>query len=89
MRGIKVYIDENIEEEFRKTAMKVFGYGKGSLSKAAEHAFKKWIQAYSGKIEDLKIPTDPIKEIQGQLDGITYTSVELQHKAREFRTANE
>lgn len=85
MKGIKVYIDENIEKEFRKTAMKVFGYGKGSLSKAAENAFRNWVQAYSSKMENLRIPDDPIKEITGQLEGITFTSLELQHMAKEFR----
>lgn len=89
MKGIKVYIDEHIEEEFRKTAMKVFGYGKGSLSKAAESAFKKWIQIYSSKVENLIIPDDPIKEIAGQLEGIPHTSVALQHKVKEFRIKKE
>jgi hypothetical protein len=89
MKGIKVYIDPKIEEEFRKTAMKVFGYGKGSLSKAAEQAFKKWIQEYSINLETIHIPEDPINEIRGQLDGITLTSVELQHRAKEYRIGNQ
>ena len=88
MKGIKVYIDPKIEEEFRKTAMKIFGYGKGSLSKAAEQAFKKWIQEYSSNLETISIPEDPINEIRGQLEEITLTSVELQHKAREYRVGN-
>jgi hypothetical protein len=88
MKGIKVYIDPKIEEEFRKTAMKIFGYGKGSLSKAAEQAFKKWIQEYSSNLETISIPEDPINEIRGQLEGITLTSVELQHKAKEYRVGN-
>jgi hypothetical protein len=89
MKGIKVYIDPKIEEEFRKTAMKIFGYGKGSLSKAAEQAFKKWIQEYSNNLETINIPEDPINEIRGQLEGITLTSVELQHKAKEYRVGNK
>ena len=89
MKGIKVYIDPKSEEEFRKTAMKVFGYGKGSLSKAAEVAFKKWIQEYSSNLENLRIPEDPINEIRGQLEGITLTSVELQHKAKEYRIGKQ
>jgi len=89
MKGIKVYIDPKIEEEFRKTAMKIFGYGKGSLSKAAEQAFKKWIQEYSNNLETINIPEDPINEIRGQLEGITLTSVELQHRAKEFRVGNQ
>ena len=68
MKGIKVYIDPKIEQDFRKTAMKIFGYGKGSLSKAAEEAFKKWIQEYSSDLENLRIPEDPIGEIRKQLE---------------------
>ncbi|MHA1966978.1 MAG: hypothetical protein ACW964_04165 [Candidatus Hodarchaeales archaeon] len=89
MKGIKVYIDPKVEEEFRKTAMKIFGYGKGSLSKAAEQAFKKWIQEYSSNLETINIPEDPIYEIRGQLEGITLTSVELQHRAKEYRVGNQ
>ena len=88
MKGIKVYIDPKIEEEFRKNAMKIFGYGKGSLSKAAEQAFKNWIQENSSNLEKISIPKDPINEIRGQLEGITLTSVKLQHKAREYRVGN-
>ncbi|MFX0086139.1 MAG: hypothetical protein ACFFAU_10705 [Candidatus Hodarchaeota archaeon] len=84
-----MYIDPKIEEEFRKTAMKIFGYGKGSLSKAAEQAFKKWVQEYSNDLEAINIPEDPISEIRGQLEGITLTSVELQHKAKEYRVVNK
>ena len=89
MKGIKVYIDPKVEKEFRKNAMKVFGYGKGSLSKAAEQAFKKWIQEYSINLEAISIPDDPIHEIRGQLEGITLTSVELQHKAKEYRVGSQ
>ncbi|MHA2239743.1 MAG: hypothetical protein ACXACP_12885 [Candidatus Hodarchaeales archaeon] len=89
MKGIKVYIDPKVEEEFRKTAMKIFGYGKGSLSKAAEQAFKKWIQEYSSNLETINTPEDPIYEIRGQLEGITLTSVELQHRVKEYRIGNQ
>ena len=85
MKGIKVYISEDIEEEFRKTAMKVFGYGKGSLSKAAEKAFENWILRYSNMIEDLEIPDDPVKAITGQLKGVEISAIELQHKVGRIR----
>jgi len=32
------------EDEFRRLAMKKFGYGKGSLSKALEEALYYWIK---------------------------------------------
>jgi len=40
MVGIKVYVSSDVEEKFRRLAMMVYGYGKGSLSKAAEDAFE-------------------------------------------------
>jgi hypothetical protein len=39
---IKVELDKNLEQSFRQTAMKRFGYSKGSIKKAAEAAIKKW-----------------------------------------------
>ncbi|MHA1972285.1 MAG: hypothetical protein ACTSW1_04795 [Candidatus Hodarchaeales archaeon] len=89
MKGIKVYIDESVEKEFRKTAMKIFGYGKGSLSKAAEIAFKNWVDAHSTNLENLEIPEDPVKAISGQLEGVTLSSVDLQHKVKELRANQE
>ena len=42
IRGV---VEKEIEERFRRLAMKRFGYGKGSLSKALEDALRQWIQA--------------------------------------------
>ena len=42
IRGV---VEKEIEEQFRRLAMKRFGYGKGSLSKALEDALRQWIQA--------------------------------------------
>ena len=85
MSAIKVYIDDKIAKQFRRTAMQVFGYGKGSLSKAAEEAFKKWVQEYAAQIQDLDIPGNPIEAISKQLKNIKLSSVDLQHKAKELR----
>ena len=40
IRGI---VANEIEEKFRRTAMRKYGYGKGSLSKAIATALKQWI----------------------------------------------
>jgi hypothetical protein len=40
---IRGSISLEIENRFRKLAMKKFGYGKGSLSKALEEALSIWI----------------------------------------------
>ena len=50
---------------------------------------EKWIQEYSTNLEAINIPKDPINEIRGQLEGITLTSVELQHRAKEYRVGNQ
>ena len=85
MSAIKVLVDEEVAEEFRRTAMKVFGYRKGSLSKAAQEAFQKWVQGYAAMVRDVQIPEEPIEAIAGQLEGVRLPSVELQHEARKIR----
>jgi hypothetical protein len=42
MAELKIYLSESLNERFRRMAMSVHGYGRGSLSKAAEEAFTKW-----------------------------------------------
>jgi len=42
MAELKIYLSESLNEKFRRMAMSVHGYGRGSLSKAAEEAFSKW-----------------------------------------------
>ena len=43
MAETKIYIDDAIDMKLRELAMKRFGYGKGSISKAAEEAIEQWI----------------------------------------------
>ena len=42
MVELKVYLSDALNERFRRLAMTVYGYGRGSLSKAAEEAFANW-----------------------------------------------
>ena len=48
MVELKVYLSEGLNEKFRRIAMAVFGYGRGSLSKAAEEAFAMWCAQHNG-----------------------------------------
>jgi len=41
----KIYINDKLAERWRELAMKRFGYGRGSISKAAEE-----VQACNGRI---------------------------------------
>ena len=42
MSQIKIYSTGRIDQSFRATAMKRFGYGRGAISKAAEEALIRW-----------------------------------------------
>ena len=42
MAELKVYLSEELDKRFRMLAMSVYGYGRGSLSKAAVDALTKW-----------------------------------------------
>jgi hypothetical protein len=44
MVEIRGVISKEAEDEFRRLAMKKFGYGKGSLSKALDEAVHAWIK---------------------------------------------
>ncbi len=46
MGEIRGVVPKDAEEKFRRLAMKKFGYGKGSLSKALEEAMNAWIMAH-------------------------------------------
>lgn len=48
MVELKIYLSESLNEKFRRIAMTVFGYGRGSLSKAAEEAFAMWCAQHNG-----------------------------------------
>ncbi len=47
MKSIRIYMPETLLDEFRAVSMSRFGYGKGSLSKAAEAAIYKWLSEES------------------------------------------
>ncbi|HUB92841.1 MAG TPA: nucleotidyltransferase domain-containing protein [Candidatus Saccharimonadales bacterium] len=43
MAESKIYISDRIDAQFREAAMKRFGYGRGSISLAAEEAIVQWL----------------------------------------------
>ena len=48
MVELKVYLSDGLNEKFRRLAMAVYGYGRGSLSKAAEEALSNWCTERDG-----------------------------------------
>ncbi|RLE52555.1 MAG: hypothetical protein DRJ26_04595 [Candidatus Methanomethylicota archaeon] len=85
MRGLKVYIDEELEKRFRRAAMEVYGFGRGSLSKAAEDAIRRWVLEHESFMKEVVIPEDPVKAVRGMLKHVRKSGVELQHEARQIR----
>lgn len=50
----KIYIADKLGEAFKERAMKRFGYGRGSISRAAEEAIARWLmetEKISGKLD--------------------------------------
>jgi hypothetical protein len=73
---LRVQINKKLEQKFRETAMKRFGYAKGALSKAAEEAILNWIST----IENENFEGNPVKAIEGLLKDVDMDSVTLQHE---------
>ncbi|OLE85808.1 MAG: hypothetical protein AUF79_16120 [Crenarchaeota archaeon 13_1_20CM_2_51_8] len=46
---LKIYLSDSLNEKFRQIAMSVHGYGRGSLSKAAEEALTKWCSEHESR----------------------------------------
>jgi hypothetical protein len=54
MAELKVYLSEELDKRFRKLAMDVYGYGRGSMSEAAVDALTQWCDGHeSGKLDQL------------------------------------
>ena len=73
---LRINLEEAKEKKFRSKAMRRFGFGKGSISKALEEAIDLWLVQHNDQFKRIEAPTDAIT---GLLDGLTESSVELQH----------
>jgi hypothetical protein len=64
MAELKIYLSESLNEKFRRVAMSIYGYGRGSISKAAEAAFTKWCMEHEPPIP---VKTaDSLENVTGQ-----------------------
>ena len=77
---LKFELEKELEHKFRETAMRKYGYQKGSLQKATKEALSRWIVQQSTKIPKVD---DPFKLVEGMLSHLKgkKTSVQLQHEA--------
>jgi hypothetical protein len=67
---IKVEVDEALAKRFRKRAMELYGYKKGSVKRALEDTMKKF--STPERVD--------WHSIRGALKGTRTSSVQLQHK---------
>lgn len=81
MGVIKINVEDEVEKQFRETAMRKFGYSKGSLSTAAKDAFIYWVDKEKDILDiRSRVKRDPIESMRGILKHVKKTSVELQHE---------
>ena len=85
MGELKIYLSEDLKKEFKKRSMETFGYGRGSISKAAEEAIQRWTSERETLMREFPPPKDPVKMLRGMLKHVEESSVELQHEARKIR----
>lgn len=82
-----MYLPEELEKRFRKLSMSTYGYGRGSLSKAAEDALRRWCSEMEETAAVLEEIGDPVDAIKGLLKGVKKSGVQLQHEARRLRAS--
>ncbi len=89
MAELKIYLSDSLNEKFRRIAMSIYGYGRGSLSKAAEEAFTRWCSEH----EHSHIPEKAAKHsetTQGHLSSETESHINpderenLGHEVKSF-----
>ncbi len=78
---LKVELELEAENKFRETAMRRFGYSKGSLKHALQEALSYWVSEHSDAVpksnEPFTLVEGALKHLRGKKD-----SVQLQHEAR-------
>ena len=64
MAEVKIYVSEELDKRFRKAAMDAFGYGKGSISRAAQEALLEWCRKRETIDQAPKTPQARTRELK-------------------------
>jgi hypothetical protein len=87
MKDLKIHVPEELERRFKKISMETFGYGRGSISKAATEAITRWTAEHEEIPQQFGPPEDPVGAIRGMLKHVKKkTSVQLPRKASKIRS---
>ena len=79
MKTLRVQLPEKQAQKVREEAMRRYGYGKGSISKALSDALDAWLQhAKPGKAKR------SFKELLGRASRVKGSSVAVQHRAKNY-----
>ena len=85
MDELKIYLPEDLKREFKKRSMEAFGYGRGSISRAAEEAIQRWTSERETLVQEIPPSEDSVRVLRGMLRDVEESSVELQHEAGKIR----
>jgi len=81
-----VYVPDELDKEFKKRSMGAYGYGRGSISKAAAEAMQRWVSERDVLVHGFKVPEDPVRALKGMLKHVRRSSVELHHDVKKIRS---
>ena len=82
---LKLNLSAEVESDFREIAMKMYGYKKGSIGKAAEKAFTDFTIQKKSYAKELEEMGDPVDAITGMMKHVKETSLELQKGTNKWR----
>ena len=86
---LKLEFTPQFEERIKEQAMRKYGFSRGSIKKASEEAFKRWLKEQ----EQIDVPMkrDPFKTLRGSMSHLKgkYTSVQLQHESVKLWAAKQ
>lgn len=85
MGTLKIRIPDELERKFRETAMKLYGFKKGSLSVAAEKAISAWLSQVMELAEAVATQSRRYMAYYLMLSHVRKSGVELQHEAGRAR----
>src|SRR5713101_8185020 len=72
MAELKVYLPDDLDTRFREAALSAFGYGRGSLSKAAAEALAKWCSEREDvkSSEPTNVPKDELAHVAATVETV-------------------